>query len=103
YRPNFFDIELVQVGCLDLAKQNVLDLTRAERRVGGHAEGPESGSGERPKIACEKYHKRGFSQGGSPVLAKSGHGEWVGHGLHSIDTAAADRQRHLRRMDTRVR
>ena len=36
---DFFDVELVEVGGFDLAKEDVLDLAGAERGVGGHTVG----------------------------------------------------------------
>jgi hypothetical protein len=63
----------VKVGCFDFPKQNVFDLTGAERRVGCHTDRPESGSGRGKERACEKYHKRGFLQDSRDTLGVIGH------------------------------
>src|SRR5205085_12204989 len=41
---DLLNVELMKVGRFNLSKQDVLDLTRAERRVGCHTQGPESAS-----------------------------------------------------------
>ena len=57
---DLFDVELVEVGGFDLAKEDVLDLAGAERGVGCHTVGREKRATEVRRgwpIACENYHK----------------------------------------------